>query len=68
MPNYAEIQSLLRSQSEPVHFGRRWCEGPAPGGGGGGCSTLDKTEEILYDILFICSHIDEMLFKINEFF
>ena len=37
-------------------------------GGEGGCSTLDKTEEILYDILIICSHIDEMLFKINEFF
>ena len=30
------------------------CEGPAPGSG----SKLDKTEEILNDILFVHSHID----------
>ena len=47
---------LIRSVAEPVLFGRSRsrCEGPAPGSG----STLDKTEEILNDILFVCSNID----------
>ena len=43
-----------RSQSEPVLFGRSRCEGPAPGSD----STLDKTEEILNDILSVRSNID----------
>ena len=35
--------------SEPGHIGRSRSEGPAPG------STLDKTEDILSDILFVRS-------------
>ena len=35
------------------------CEGSAPGSG----SKLDKTEEILNDILFVHSHIDKRLIK-----
>ena len=42
------------AEPEPVLFGRSRCEGPAPGSG----STLDKTEEILNDILFVCSNMD----------
>ena len=53
---YTEPVLRSRSRSEPVLFGRSRsrCEGPAPGSG----STLDKTEEILNDILFVCSNID----------
>ena len=46
-------------EPEPVLFGRSLCKGPAPGSG----STLDKTDEILNDILFVSSHIDKRLFK-----
>ena len=44
-----------RSRSEPVLFGRSRsrCEGPAPAPGSGSTFTLDKTEEILIDILFV---------------
>ena len=41
-------------EPEPVFFGRSRCEGPAPGSG----STLDKTEEILNDILSVRFNID----------
>ena len=52
---------VIYSVAEPVLFGRSRsrCKGPAPGSG----STIDKTDEILNDILFICSHIDKRLFK-----
>ena len=42
---------MLRSRSEPGHFGRSRsrCEGPDPAPG----STLDKKEDILNDILFV---------------
>ena len=48
-----------RSRPEPVGAGifsrsRSRCEGPAPGSS----STLDKTEEMLNDILFVCFNID----------
>ena len=49
---------LSAEEPEPVLFGRSRsrCEGPAltPGYG----STLDKTEEILNDILSVCYNID----------
>ena len=56
---YAVLRN--RSRSEPVLYGRSRsrCKGPAPGPG----STLDKTDEILNDILFDSSHIDKKLFK-----
>ena len=45
---------------------RSLCEGPAPGSG----STLDKTKEILNDILVVHSKIDKRLIKKqkNDFF
>ena len=45
---------------EPVLFGRSRsrCKGPAPAPAPGSGSTLDKTEEILNDILLVCSNID----------
>ena len=46
-------------EPEPVLFGRSLCKGPAPGSG----STLDKTDEILNDFLFVSSHIEKRLFK-----
>ena len=51
-------------EPEPVVFGRSRsrCEGLAPGSG----STLDKTEEILNDILSIRFNIDYL--KENELF
>ena len=51
----------IRSRSEPVLSGwsRSRCEGPAPGSG----STLEKTEEILNDILSVRFNIDKMLIK-----
>ena len=59
------------SVAEPVLLGqsRSRCEGPDPGSG----STLDKTEEILIDILFVCFQIDlrllkKQILKIKEFF
>ena len=47
-----------------------WSEPVLRSGSG---STLGKTDEILYDIFFVSSHIDERLFKkqilnINEIF
>ena len=48
--------NILRSVPEPVLFGRSRCKGPAPAPGSG--STLDKTDEILNDILFVCCNID----------
>ena len=47
------------AEPEPVGAGifsrsRSRCEGPAPGSS----STLDKTEEMLNDILFVCFNID----------
>ena len=38
---------VMASVAEPVLFGRSRCEGPAPGAG----STLDKTEELLNEVL-----------------
>ena len=50
-----------RSRYVLVGRSRSQCEGPAPAPGSS--STLDKTKEILNDILFVCSNIDEMLIK-----
>ena len=41
-------------EPEPVIFGWSRCEGPAPGSG----STLDKTKEILNNILSVRVNID----------
>ena len=49
-------------EPDPVLFGRSRCEGPAPGSG----STLDKTEEILNDVLSIRFIIDKCLLKTNS--
>ena len=55
------IINNFSSVAEPVLFGRSWSrwEGPAPGSG----STLDKTEEILNDIVFVWSNTEKMLIK-----
>ena len=42
--------------------GTFWSE-PEPLQRSGSGSTLDKTDEILNDILFVSSHIDKRLFK-----
>ena len=46
------------AEPEPVLFGRSrsGCKGPAS-------STLDKTDEIQNNILFVSSHVDKKLFK-----
>ena len=50
---YGGITCLMSSVAEPVLFGRSRCEGPAPAP-----PYIDKTEEILNDILFVCSNMD----------
>ena len=50
-PIFLLLRPVLRSRSEPGHFGRSRCKGPVPG-------SLDKTEEILKDVLFVRSIID----------
>ena len=49
---------LAHSVAEPVLFGRSrsGCKGPAS-------STLDKTDEIQNNILFVSSHVDKKLFN-----
>ena len=53
------MSKALISVPEPVLFGLSLsrCKGPASG------STLDKTDEILNEILFVSAHIDKRLFK-----
>ena len=49
------------AEPEPVEAVTFWSEPEPVGMSGSGCTstfTLDKTEEILYDILFICSNIN----------
>ena len=57
------MNMILNSVAEPdpVLFGRSRCEGPAPVPVSGW--TLDKTEEILKNILSVGSNIDQMLIK-----
>ena len=57
------MNMILNSVAEPdpVLFGRSRCEGPAPVPVFGW--TLDKTEEILKNILSVGSNIDQMLIK-----
>ena len=50
------ITSVAVAEPEPVLFGRSRCEGKAPAPDSG--FTLDKTDVILNDILFVCSNID----------
>ena len=49
------------AEPEPVLFGRSRSKGPAPAPGSG--STIDKTNKILNDILFVSFHIDKRLVK-----
>ena len=57
------MNMILNSVAEPdpVLFGRSRCEGPASVPVSGW--TLDKTEEILKNILSVGSNIDQMLIK-----
>ena len=48
------IYGSVKENIVAVLYGRSRCKGPTPGSG----STLDKTDEILNDILFVCSNID----------
>ena len=50
------------AEPEPVGAGTFWSE-PGPVKRSGSGSTLDKTDEVLKNILFVSAHIDKRLFK-----